>query len=201
MRSTIFTGYNAEAENSANITAGGELLAMLDATQTHKMCAYFIQQARAGWVILMAAYTFGLLDICEHMQQAQRRGARCIVIADRGQGVGKSTRDMLQNLKAMQACGVEIGLVNSKDIQGVYSEAGRSVRPGRGIMHSKTIFAAGKSDFSGENYCVVGSTNWTISSLCNFEMSVLLQLTQQAGSEWFDRIMHWPSVIKAAARP
>ena len=149
----------------------------------------------------MTAYTFGLLDICEHMQQAQRKGARCIVIADRGQGVGKSIRDMLQNLKAMQACGVEIGLVNGKDIQGVYSEAGRSVRPGRGIMHSNTIFAADKSDFSGENNCVVGSTNWTISSLCNFEMSVLLQLTQQAGSEWFDRIILWLKVRLIDARP
>ena len=49
----------------------------------------------------MTAYTFGLLDICEHMQQAQRKGARCIVIADRGQGVGRKTRDMLQNLKAI----------------------------------------------------------------------------------------------------
>ena len=138
----------------------------------------------------MTAYTFGLSDL----QAAARRGARCIVVADRRQGVGRGPRDMLQNLKAMQACGVEIGLVNGKDIQVGSSEAGRSVRPGRGIMHNKTILATDRHGSSSECYCVIGSTNWTVSSLCSCEMSVLLQLAKEAGSEWFDRVMHWPSV-------
>ena len=101
---------------------------------------------------------------------------------------------MLQNLKGMQACGVEIALVNGKDIQQVYSSAGRSVRPGRGIMHSKTILATDRLEFNNECYGIIGSTNWTVANLCNCAMSVLLQLTQDAGREWFERIMGWPSV-------
>ena len=49
---TAFTGYNEEAENSACIEAGGELIAQLNAAQAHKMCSFLIQKAKAGWLIL-----------------------------------------------------------------------------------------------------------------------------------------------------
>ena len=191
---TAFTGYNVEAENSACIEAGGELIAQLNAAQAHKMCSFLIQKAKAGWLILIAAYTFGLPDLVEQMQLAARRGVRCFVVADRRKGLGRTTRDMLAGLKAMKASGVDVTLVNGKDIQQVYGAAGRSVRPGRGIMHSKTVLVSDRLDFENECYCIVGSTNWTISSLCNFETSVLLQLTKSAAKKYHDNIMSWPSV-------
>ena len=101
---------------------------------------------------------------------------------------------MLAGIKAMKASGVQILLVNGKDIQEAYANAGRSVRPGRGIMHSKTILVADRADFSNENYVIIGSTNWTISSLCNFETSMLLQLSQRGARKWHENIMSWPSV-------
>ena len=190
----VFTGYNAQAENSACIEAGGELIAQLNAAQTHKMCSFLIQKARAGWQIVIGAYTFGLSDLVEQMQLAAKRGVRCFVIADRRQGLGKNTKDMLTGLKAMKASGVEVTLVSGADIQQVYGLAGRHVRPGRGIMHSKTMLVSDRIEFDNENYCIVGSTNWTISSLCNFETSVLLQLTKSAAKRYHDNMMSWPSV-------
>ena len=62
---TAFTGYSAGSENSACIEAGGELIAQLNAAQAHKMCSFLIQKAKAGWLILIAAYTFGLPDLVE----------------------------------------------------------------------------------------------------------------------------------------
>ena len=94
----------------------------------------------------------------------------------------------------MKASGVQILLVNGTDIQEVYKAEGRDVRPGRGIMHSKTILVAGRKDCANENYAVIGSTNWTISSLCNFETSMLLQLSQSGARRWHENIMSWPSV-------
>ena len=191
---TAFIGYNSEAEGSAHIEAGGEMISQLNATEAHKMCSYLIQITKPGWIILMTAYTFGLPYIVECMQLAARRGVKCVVTVDRRQGLGKATRDMLAGIKAMKASGVQILLVNGRDIQEVYSAAGREVRPGRGIMHSKTIFVSDRLDFTNENYAVIGSTNWTISSLCNFETSVLLQLSKTGAQRWHDNIMSWPAV-------
>ena len=190
----MFVGYNQSAENSACIESGGEIISQLNAAQTHKMSGFLIQKAEAGWFILITAYTFGLPDLVEYMQAAARRGVRCVVVADRRQGLGRSTKDMLAGLKAMKASGVDVTLVNGKDIQEVYSAAGRSVRPGRGIMHSKTVLVSDRSDFVNECYGIIGSTNWTISSLCNCETSVLLQLSKAAAQKWHDAIMSWPSV-------
>ena len=61
-------------------------------------------------------------------------------------------------------------------------------------MHSKTMLVSDRLEFDNENYCIVGSTNRTISSLCNFETSVLLQLTKSAAKKYHDNIMSWPSV-------
>ena len=61
-------------------------------------------------------------------------------------------------------------------------------------MHSKAVLVSNRADFSNECYCIIGSTNWTISSLCNFETSVLLQLTQRAAQRMYTNITGWPSV-------
>jgi phosphatidylserine/phosphatidylglycerophosphate/cardiolipin synthase-like enzyme len=101
---------------------------------------------------------------------------------------------MSTHLKTLKASGGDIRLVNGRDIQTEYSAAGRSCPPGRGIMHSKSLLVSDRADFSGENYVIVGSCNWTISSLCNVETSVLLQLTQKAATDWKDLVLGWPYV-------
>jgi len=56
------------------------------------------------------------------------------------------------------------------DIQGVYAEVGRKVPPGKGICHGKVVVAG--------PYAIIGSTNWTTSSKCNAELSVLMFLKE-----------------------
>ena len=77
----------------------------------------------------MTAYTFGLSGIVECMQLAARRGVRCVVTVDRRQGLGRATRDMLAGMKAMKASGVEILLVNGKDIQEVSKKYANHTTP------------------------------------------------------------------------
>ena len=66
------------------------------------------------------------------------------------------------------------------EIQEEYAAIGRSVRPGRGILHMK-VLAVGP-------YAIIGSTNWTTSSKCNHEMSSVLKLTEDGSMELDRRI-------------
>ena len=101
---------------------------------------------------------------------------------------------MLASLEAMRFSGTEISLADGKDIQGEYRTVGRHVPPGRGIQHSKTLFVADNADFSGENYLIIGSCNWTTSSRCNYELSSLIQLDRDGAKRHPDTVMSWPSV-------
>ena len=55
----------------------------------------------------------------------------------------------------------------------------REVPPGVGLQHAKVLQAG--------DYLIVGSTNFTVSSKANLEISVLLHLTD-AGSAAMDRL-------------
>ena len=190
----IFDGYNEEAEHASVIVSSGHLLSIMNAAQTHKMCRYLTQKAQAGWIWLLTCYTFDVESIQIDVQEANRRDVKTTVIADRRTSLGKGTRDMLQSLKAMRFSGTEVSLADGKDIQGFYAKVGRSVPPGRGIQHSKTLFVADNADFSGENYLIIGSCNWTTSSRCNYELSSLIQLDTDGAKKHHDSVMSWPTV-------
>ena len=167
---------------------------MMNVAQTQKMCRYLTQKTQASWLWLLTCCTFDVEAIVVDTQETTRRGVQTTVIADRRTCLGKGTRDMLASLKAMRAAGTEISLVNGKDIQAEYQTVGRQLPPGRGIQHSKTLFIADNAEFTGENYLIIGSCNWTTSSRCNFELSVLLRLDRDGAKRHHDNVMSWPSV-------
>ena len=83
-----------------------------------------------------------------------------------------------QNTRAMTACcqeladaGVHVTMVKGYETKSTYQSHGRECRPGYGIQHSKTLVV--------DEYLVLGSTNWTVSSCCNREMSALILLNEQ----------------------
>ena len=152
------------------------------------------QKTQAVRIWLLTCYTFDVESIQIDVQEANRRDVKTTVIADRRTSLGKGTRDMLQSLKAMRFSGTEVSLADGKDIQGFYANVGRSVPPGRGIQHSKTLFVADNADFLGENYLIIGSCNWTTSSRCNYELSSLIQLDTDGAKKHHDSVMSWPTV-------
>ena len=166
----------------------------MNAAQTHKMCRYLTQKAQAGWIWLLTCYTFDVEAITIDVQEATRRDVKTTVIVDHRTSLGNGTRDMLASLKAMRFSGTQISLADGKDIQGVYATVGRHVPPGRGIQHSKTLFVADNADFSGENYLIIGSCNWTTSSRCNYELSSLIQLSTDGAKKHHGSVMSWPTV-------
>ena len=64
------------------------------------------------------------------------------------------------------------------DIQEEYRKIGKVVDPAKGILHAKS-FRMGR-------YLICGCTNWTFSSRCNQEMSVLCRMSN-AGIADFER--------------
>ena len=189
----IFSNYNYNADHACTLSEGGVLLAMMTAHQTVKLARYLVQSLKTGSVIIMTTFTLGLQDLVDDLQKACQRGVETAILADRRSSFGQ-TRDMITNLKTLKANGSDVRLVNGRDIQREYVQAGRNVPAGRGLMHPKSLFISDTKDFSGEVYVIVGSCNWTISSLCNFETSVLLQLTQTAATEWKETVLGWPFV-------
>ena len=54
----------------------------------------------------------------------------------------------------------------------------------KGIQHSKSFgvtFRDWKSPFKSRTFFILGSSNWTLSSRCNCEMSVFLDMTDLEG--------------------
>ena len=191
--SAQFSKITTSAEHACAFAVQGVMLAVMDSHQTVKLARFLVQKIKADGVIILTAFTLGLQELVNDLQNACNRGVYTTVIADRRSAFGQ-TRDMCTHLKTLKASGGDIRLVNGRDIQREYEAAGRGSPPGRGLMHSKSLLVSDKADFSGENYVIVGSCNWTISSLCNFETSVLLQLTQKAATDWREFVLGWPFV-------
>ena len=98
-----------------------------------------------------------------------------LVLADYRQATGRGTRDMRQTLEQLISHGVEVRGQSGHEIRSEYLAAGRSVPAARGAMHAKSLLV--------DQYLIIGSTNWTISSRTNQEISVLLQLNSRGLTE------------------
>ena len=153
--STIFEGYDANAEEAAELLEnGGRLRSILSAKQAQKMGAFLLSKAKER--AFLTAFTFDLLIICAALKEAAQRGIRVQVFVDKGHSLRGTTASQMDRLDDLRNNGIE-----------VYLTTGIA---GGGIQHSKTLLV--------DNFIIVGSTNWTSSSRSNHELSVLLELDE-----------------------
>ena len=170
--SLLFEGYDFNAEDAVVFfprPGGGQLVALVNAKQTHKMACYLLSKALPTDPVWLSVYTFDLADIVEGLKRTKRIGAQPLVTADHKSSLGQQTREQVAKLQALRAAGIEVRLVAGSLIQEEYSRIGRSVPPGRGICHMKMLMVG--------RHLLIGSTNWTTSSKCNQEIGALIQLS------------------------
>ena len=153
-------------------------MALMSSKEAHKMACFLCGKASAGSGIVLLTYTYNLPELTQAMVAASERGVGVEVIADRREVFAGSTRDQLQEMKHMRAAGIAVKLASGISITDAYSAAGKPGKYGTGILHTKVLRM--------DQYAIVGSANWTISSKSNVEMSALISLSP-AGREEFDR--------------
>ena len=81
-------------------------------------------------------------------------------------------------MKRLMANGIETALIKGRKLGPIYAEEGRNSGGGwHGIQHCKAFFA--RVPYKGEikQIFINGSANWTLSSRCNHEMSMLMDIT------------------------
>ena len=119
----------------------------------------------------MMAFTFDLEDVCQALSACRRRGCSVMVLLDRRQAMGKSTRNMTQQVTALVANGVSVRVKAGRD----WKQADGATF-GRGMMHAKVLRA--------DERIVIGSTNCTSNSQTCVETAVEVQLSPQGAVTW-----------------
>ncbi|MDP6931041.1 MAG: phospholipase D-like domain-containing protein, partial [Planctomycetota bacterium] len=174
-----FVGYDEAAEDAVDFLCarnGSQVAAILGAKQTHKCGRWLIQNANKGDKIRMICYTIDLEDLCNDLGAAGRRRADARVTVDHRSALSGPTRDTPVRLRALKSAGVEVYFATGKNIQEEYSAIGRNVFPGRGLCHAKVLMVG--------DWMLIGSTNWTTSSACNYELNLLVRLSREAHGEF-----------------
>jgi uncharacterized small protein (DUF1192 family) len=187
----LFEDYEVGAQDATKLMpyVGGELVAFMSGKEAHKMACYLTKKSTKKDLVQMLAYTFDLSDLSEALVDAAKRGVNVEILVDYRSTLGGPTRDMAQRLRGLRANGVNVVLATGMDTQGEYAEAGRAVRPGRGLLHAK-VYRMGE-------YLVCGSANWTTSSKCNVEFCTLTRLSARGVREFEDRI----GLLRSKATP
>ena len=156
---------------------------VMTSLQTHKIATAVIERARKGSLIVLLAYMYDLREISEALVAAVQRGAAAIVVLDLGKSLEGTCAQQRSEVLAMQAGGVEVRVMESYDKKASYADAGRSGAGGNfnGIHHAKALWC-------GQDL-IIGSTNWTVASKANSELSVQLEVgpedhAEVAGAFW-----------------
>ena len=165
-------GYNFTAKNAVPFfpsgMPGGSLLAFMSAKETHGCICFLIANARPDQSVQISCFTYDLEEISRAIMLARSKRVRVTMCCDHRTTLGQQTREQLNRIIALRAVGVQIYLVAGLDIRLEYAAVSRSVRPGFGILHQKTVMVG--------RHFIVGSTNFTTSSRNNHEISALLWL-------------------------
>ena len=177
---SVFDEYDHEAEHATRLlpVGSGELMALMSSKEAHKMACFLAGKALARSGIVLLTYTYNLPELTEALIGATDRGVGIEIIADRRETISGPTRDQLQELQRMRASGIAVKLASGIGITEAYAAVGKPGKFGTGILHTKV--------FRMDQYAIIGSANWTVSSKSNVEMSALVRLTR-AGRDEFDR--------------
>ena len=149
-------------------TSFGNVLAVLDAVNSHETAARVIDKAAPGERVTMLGFSFDRAEIVEALIRARKRGCLVRVALDRNMTIQGRTRNQFGAAKELAAAGVLVRVAAGASLKPECHAVGRSV-PGCaiGIQHSKAVLAGREA--------VIGSANWTTSSRGNFELGVHLE--------------------------
>ena len=137
----------------------GNVVAFMNSKQTVAVATFLIGEAEAN--VFLTCFTFDLGVIADALQSAANRGVEVTVVADRQHTFKGSTQQQLDRLSCLDDKGVKVVLAT-----GLFG----------GIQHSKTLIV--------DNALIIGSTNWTTSSLTNSECSTLIELDKGGLKQW-----------------
>ena len=147
--------------------SGGELMAVMTAKQTIKQACFLCKNAN-GLKITMTAYTFDVPELVRELKAAAVNGSEVELTVDQKTAMAGNTHDMMHTLTDLQDNGVTVLLSKGIPIEPEYTAVGKPGRSGTGIQHSKCFMMGA--------FLIAGSTNWTTSSKCNAEVSLLIKL-------------------------
>jgi len=150
----------------------GTVAAVMNAHDTVRTAEWLINHADDH--VFLTCFTFDLSRISDALESAAKREVQVTVIADRNHTFKGVTQKQLERISSMDEAGVYVMLTN-----GIHG----------GIQHSKTLEVDGVA--------IIGSTNWTQSSLTNTELSVMIEFSDR-GLRHFQA---WKGELLAHAEP
>ena len=172
---------------------GARLAGCFNGKQTHDIARHLIDEARAGSKVDLFGYTFDHPTIAESLMAAARRGVQVTLTINAEEIEGKTSTVRASSLifRMMgrcndDRCGPEslcpklvIRSARGSPLRPVYEAHGRGLsryqmdRSGdsgepRGAQHAKVL--------SVDSWLIIGSTNWTVASEANQELSALIHV-------------------------
>lgn len=158
------------ATKAGKLTPGGRVMGLIGAAEAHVWAEKMIRMCRPQSVVYLLAFTFDSANITEALGKAKGLGATVRVVVDQSSTTSGKTRDQVSKITQMLANGVEVRKSKGIAIEGVYAANGKTVSLQSqgifGIQHSKAVLV--------DSFCLMGSANWTVSSLCNVETDCLI---------------------------
>ena len=178
-------------------------MGFLSGRQTHSLVAFLIDKSVRGQKIDMFGYTFDHPEISDSLVRAALRGVvvRLTLNADEVEGKSNTANavpmiaDMMRRCEAA-GCGqstvcdrtLEVWKQQGQRTAPVYASWGRRHNfheSKRGPLHAKVFVIGPAKRVPAEEdsrVVVMGSTNWTVSSECNAELSVALQIGNEGAA-------------------
>ena len=179
------------------------MIGFMRGRQTHSLVAHLIDKSVRGQKIDLFGYTFDHPEISQALTRAALRGVFVRLTLNAEEVEGKSnTRNAVPVITEMlrrseeagrdpnadHRCTFEVWKQEGQRIASVYTAWGRrtNVPPTKkGPLHAK-VFVLGPamhvSPDDDNRVMVMGSTNWTISSESNVELSVALQIGKEGAA-------------------
>ena len=179
------------------------MIGFMSGRQTHSLVAYLIDHSVRGQKIDLFSYTFDHPEISQALIRAALRGVFVRLTLNAEEVEGKSSTreavpvitEMLRRCEEARRdpdaefdCTLEVWKQEGQRIASVYTAWGRRTRVAptkRGPLHAK-VFVLGPavrvSSDDDNRVMVMGSTNWTISSESNVELSVALQIGKEGAA-------------------
>ena len=168
---------------------GGRVVAFCNGKQTHDVVCYLLDRLPTGADATLFGYTFDHPRIADRMTAAACRGVDVTMYLNTEEVDGEKERTrtpsvLLRMLGGCREAGdgsehrLRVRKLRGCSLSSVYSGWARPLANRncykQGAQHSK-VFSAGR-------FLIIGSTNWTVSSEANQELSVLLYI-EPSGNE------------------
>ena len=166
---------------------GVRVVGFFNGRQTHDLVCFLLDRAEPGETAVLFGFTFDHPKIADRMTAAARRKVDVTLNlnAEEVNGDKERTRTPSTLLRMMGDCNssgcgpsstgtccLHVRKSEGNRLRPVYTAWGRTLSAGfadkNGAQHSK-VFSTGK-------FMVVGSTNWTVASEANQELSVLMYI-------------------------